>query len=371
MAQAPTKIHGDLTVLGQIIEGTAPVHSDVGQIMGAIVHGSTASTARTVGWVGPIIWLGSVQPTNLGANDIWIDTDETAGDYLPLSGGTMTGAILAPDGTAGAPSYSFSADTNTGLRRVTTDTLALVTAGSDKVTISSTGVTLVPRLVVRSDGTSANLGIAFADDLNTGIYNNNTAAPDTIVFTTGGTDRFAVKSTELESTVPLKLPASDPTTDNQATRKLYVDNRTTPHWVSVRSNSNQSIATATWTPVQFDVTVEDLNSMHDSVTNTTRITAVRTGVYYFTAGIVWSTNSTGARGLAFLINGSTATYHSGIVVPSMSSVGVYLTTTLTVRLAAGDYVEAAAYQSSGASLALNSNSGLTPQTFQAFQIMGA
>jgi hypothetical protein len=41
--------------------------------MGVIVHGSTASTARGTIFA-QYIWIGSVQPTNMAASDIWIDT---------------------------------------------------------------------------------------------------------------------------------------------------------------------------------------------------------------------------------------------------------------------------------------------------------
>jgi hypothetical protein len=36
-------------------------------------HGSTASTARPASW-GFVIWVGSVQPTNIQTQDLWIDT---------------------------------------------------------------------------------------------------------------------------------------------------------------------------------------------------------------------------------------------------------------------------------------------------------
>jgi hypothetical protein len=41
--------------------------------VGAIVHGSTASTARPSGYV-TVIWTGSVEPTNATDNDIWNET---------------------------------------------------------------------------------------------------------------------------------------------------------------------------------------------------------------------------------------------------------------------------------------------------------
>lgn len=51
--------------------------------------------------------------------------------YVRNTGGTLTGAVLLPDGTVAAPSLGFSLDTNTGLRRVTTDALGIVAGGVD------------------------------------------------------------------------------------------------------------------------------------------------------------------------------------------------------------------------------------------------
>jgi predicted nucleic acid-binding protein len=50
---------------------------------------------------------------------------------------TRRGAFA--DGTAAAPAYSFSNDTNNGMYRITTDTLGFSTAGSEKLRISSAG----------------------------------------------------------------------------------------------------------------------------------------------------------------------------------------------------------------------------------------
>lgn len=127
MPQGPGVVHGDLTVLGQIKEGTAPVLGDVGQIMGVVVHGSTAGTARPA-VIGPVMWIGTVAPTNKLANDPWLNpsgggasfvssvTDTTSID-LTVASGALTADVkfdavapvaLTPDiaaavGTAGVP----------------------------------------------------------------------------------------------------------------------------------------------------------------------------------------------------------------------------------------------------------------------------
>lgn len=75
----------------------------------------------------------------------------SAGDELRFTtGGVHRGDIgadgldfnvpfRAASGTAAAPAYSFSGDTNTGVRRPAADTLALVTGGADRITVGPAG----------------------------------------------------------------------------------------------------------------------------------------------------------------------------------------------------------------------------------------
>lgn len=42
-------------------------------MMGVVVHGATAGTARPTGYA-QITWIGSVEPTNAATNDIWVNT---------------------------------------------------------------------------------------------------------------------------------------------------------------------------------------------------------------------------------------------------------------------------------------------------------
>lgn len=77
--------------------------------------------------------------------------------------GGISWPLLAPDGTAGAPSYSFSADTNTGLFRSAADTLAITTGGISRLAISTTAVNSSLPLTVTTLTTSD--GNLFLNDL--------------------------------------------------------------------------------------------------------------------------------------------------------------------------------------------------------------
>lgn len=58
---------------------------------------------------------------------------------------TFASPLIAPSGSASAPSYSFSGDTNTGIYASAADTIALATGGTQRATLSSSSLsTSVP-----------------------------------------------------------------------------------------------------------------------------------------------------------------------------------------------------------------------------------
>jgi hypothetical protein len=76
-------------------------------------------------------------------------------NYVLKTGDTLTGALLLPDGSAALPAYSFSGDTNTGLWRSGADSLALVTGGAARLTVSPTATTSTLPVVLPADPTTA------------------------------------------------------------------------------------------------------------------------------------------------------------------------------------------------------------------------
>lgn len=58
---------------------------------------------------------------------------------LLRSGGTMTGVLFLPNGTAGAPSVSFASDPDTGMYRYGTNGLAWATAGVIRMALDGGG----------------------------------------------------------------------------------------------------------------------------------------------------------------------------------------------------------------------------------------
>jgi len=92
-----------------------------------------------------------------------------------------------PLGSASAPTFTFADDPNTGIYSPGADQLALVTGGTARITIDSSGnVTIANRINVPL-GSAAAPSIYFAGDTNTGIYS---PGDNQLVISTNGTGRL-------------------------------------------------------------------------------------------------------------------------------------------------------------------------------------
>jgi hypothetical protein len=125
----------------------------------------------------------------------------------------------------------------------------------------------------------------------------------------------------------------------------------------LRQTVTQTVPSATFTAITFNV--EDLDNVngHSTVTNTSRYTCQTgfDGVYQVSGGASFgSPPTTGSRTVRIskngtAINGSQGPGHDG------TATGITASRTVFVRLAAGDYVEIEGYQSTGAGLGTNVN----------------
>lgn len=125
--------------------------------------------------------------------------------FLPVSDSNYTVSIdatghllLDQEGTAGAPSFSFIDDPNTGLFQIGADELGITTGGTQRVSIDATDIVFTP--VMRGpDGDATAPAYAFSGDTNTGIYRITT---DSLGFTLGGTLRLTINTTAFTATLP-------------------------------------------------------------------------------------------------------------------------------------------------------------------------
>lgn len=149
--------------------------------------------------------------------------------------------------------------------------------------------------------------------------------------------------------------------------KAATDYLANPPICIVSRSTNQSATTATITPVAFDAEQVDTDTMHSTVTNTTRITFTTAGVYVLTGNVSWASNATGFRGLFI--------YRAGGAYPIGNRIAsewrtanngdvTEMTVSRTYKFAAADFVELVGYQTSGGALNMLASGGFA-STFSA------
>ncbi|MFH0855906.1 MAG: tail fiber domain-containing protein, partial [Candidatus Omnitrophota bacterium] len=176
------------------------------------------------------------------AGDSWISSGKVGiGITNPTQALTVTGSVDASvqflgqaSDTITAPSFSWTGDTNVGMYRPTTDTIAFTTAGTEKVRLTSGGYlgigTTAPAQALTVTGsvdasvqflgqasdTVAAPSFSWTGDTNVGIYR---PATDTIAFTFSGIERIRMSSVGylgIGTTAPLApLNIISPSSGNQ------------------------------------------------------------------------------------------------------------------------------------------------------------
>ncbi len=110
------------------------------------------------------------QTVGAGQDNYVLTYDHSAGTIsLEAAGGGVTFPLEGTDGTAGAPTYSFSADTNTGFFRSGTDSIGVAVGALEVMTIGSGDITQNLKMF-GPDGGAGNPTFGFKDDKDTGIY---------------------------------------------------------------------------------------------------------------------------------------------------------------------------------------------------------
>jgi hypothetical protein len=169
--------------------------------------------------------------TSVASNDTFVlvdVSDPTTPNKKIQQQNLLAAGGLLPDGSAGTPGLSFLSDTNVGLFRPTTDTLAIATGGSERLRIDSSGRlglgTSSPStlLTVQGDGTfrvsTGNVGVGLQTGSLNGSWYLNDADDSLRWYSSTGGDRLTIGSTGnvgIGTTAPnRKLEVSDATVDN-------------------------------------------------------------------------------------------------------------------------------------------------------------
>ena len=119
----------------------------------------------------------------------------------------------------------------------------------------------------------------------------------------------------------------------------------------VKKSAVQSISNNTFTVITFDQEDFDTNSFHDNSTNNSRITIpTGKGGYYLITGLIgFAANAVGARGVTLLKNGTDVNYLY-LQAPGATSQPLLAPISYIAAASAGDHFQLTAYQSSGGSL---------------------
>lgn len=139
---------------------------------------------------------------------------------------------------------------------------------------------------------------------------------------------------------------SDSAVPTEKAVKTYVDN-----FIGCRCwhTENQTIGNATWTTLSLDSEVYDTDTMHDTVTNNSRITFKTAGKYLVQGLIGYGQDATGSRGCGIYKNNT-----SWEVAVRVANVGAsyytYAAAQTVSEFSVNDYIELKAWQNSGGDL---------------------
>lgn len=128
----------------------------------------------------------------------------------------------------------------------------------------------------------------------------------------------------------------------------------------VYHNAAQSYAnTATAVASAFNTERYDTDTMHDNVTNNSRITIKTAGLFLVEGTGAFAINATGGRFIGVKLNGTT--FLAAAVHPGNASLGGHMTVSTIYKFAVNDYIELTFAQNSGGALNLDAAAAYSPE----------
>jgi len=136
---------------------------------------------------------------------------------------------------------------------------------------------------------------------------------------------------------------------------------------SARVYNNAVIAVANNSNVTLTFNKErwDTDTIHDTSTNTGRLTCKTAGIYHIYGSVQFEANATGNRYLIIRLNGSTVIASLGHTEVAAAVEDMSISTEYS--LAVNDYVELVVYQNSGGALKVNAAANYSPEFGMTFQ----
>ena len=152
----------------------------------------------------------------------YVDGKTIGSPFLPLAGGTLTGALQLPNGALATPSLAFASDPDCGLYYHTTGTATIAHAlnGAVEFSVSNTGV-YVQRGVRANAGLQSAPAYSFNGETDSGLYRH--ATPGMVAIAAAGTEIMSWAADYIRANRAILLPSGPPDGPLEATTKQYVD----------------------------------------------------------------------------------------------------------------------------------------------------
>lgn len=117
------------------------------------------------------------------------------------------------------------------------------------------------------------------------------------------------------------------------------------------NSANQAVASGAWTAITHNSERYDTDSMHSTVSNTSRITIQTAGKYALFGCLAWAASALGKiRGSAIMLNGTTFIVVHALSVAWDVANAVVLPVSTVYDLAINDYIELMGFQDTGGNL---------------------
>lgn len=114
--------------------------------------------------------------------------------------------------------------------------------------------------------------------------------------------------------------------------------------------TDQTITTATVTPIQFDTTIFNNDNMTELAVNNTRITFNTPGYYYVGGNVRWASAAAGVRQGIIMLSGGATQVASERVIVDTTALNVTINLGAVWKFVQGDYIELNVFQTSGGNL---------------------
>lgn len=326
-----------------------------GTVTSVDVGGGTTGLTTLGGPVttsGTIVFSGTLNLANGGTG---ATTAATARTNLGL--GTAATLNAPASGNAAAGEMVKGSDTRlTDSRTPTAHAASHAAASSDPVTISESQVTNLVSDLAGKQASDATLTSLAAHNTN-GLLTQTAADTFTGRTITAGSSKITVTN---GSGV-----GGNPTVDLGT---LTSGDVPIPTLVGARAYNSASISVnnATATALTFNSERFDSGALHDTATNTDRLTAPSAGYYFISCHTEYASNTAGFRSTSIRINSGGTIVGAQTLAPA-SGDGTIVIVTALWYLNAGDYARCFTYQTSGGALNISADASYSPE-FSMFKV---